>query len=757
MAAASSFSYAQAAKGQGTTPPQLASSNDTNQPSATPESSGDKPALAQEPVEIPTPTQTADSSSVTQDKQDFESVSAVESDTRTESVPERSSEPRRDDESSRRLDRPWRRNDKGTRSSSATTRSVDDQEPRRPRKGKKGKSSDKQNGDSSAAVADQESKAEEAPKIELLEAPIPSVNIWQQRKEAQLARTIPGETAHQDPLPGSQASTAPAAVDGGNSIRDTVPMTNGTKPHQKASDSNKPERQGSRGSRVSVKDIRTEAPPPVQDASLWPTPEISIKEDKKKPSEKELQEDPNSAKPRQKKEWVTYDYVPTVSFETQLPQMRGSKPRGGAKGASSSRASATGTQVNEKAGVVAPVSKGAESKERTREPASNTNGTASAPPAAKRTSADGSQPRTEQKRPLATQATEKSKDVPSSNHQTEHGSSFREGRSERGRGGYRGRGGHHGIHAHSQQQHNPSMAAPPYSAQGSMGSRSQSHYSPPPRQGGQNQVFMPANQRGGRGGRNGGSNYHRMSLPNGAARLPPVETQFPHYGYPVPPMSAVPFQQAPYWDSMVVAMVRNQVEYYFSIENLCKDMYLRKRMDSQGFVPLMFVTAFKRMRELAPEMALVRSVCEESNEVDYAVGEDDVERVRRRNGWQSFVLPMPERDELARNAGPIHLTFKNRSYAYPPQFNGMAPQVMTSPPYPPQSFVEDQHTAYAPNGLMNGNGESHGGNTQLSAAVPDFSPSRTLGDHGPDAPLEGFNNGQAYPPVNGVPNGVPLQ
>ena len=225
-------------------------------------------------------------------------------------------------------------------------------------------------------------------------------------------------------------------------------------------------------------------------------------------------------------------------------------------------------------------------------------------------------------------------------------------------------------------------------------------------------------------------------------------------------MSAVPFQQAPYWDSMVVAMVRNQVEYYFSIENLCKDMYLRKRMDSQGFVPLMFVTAFKRMRELAPEMALVRSVCEESIEVDYAVGEDDVERVRRRNGWQSFVLPMPERDELARNAGPLQLTFKNRSYGYAPQFNGMAPHMVTSPPpYPPQSFMEDQHNSYGPNGLVNGNGGSHGGNSQLSAAVPDFSPSHHVGDQGPaETPLEGINNGQVYPPtMNGVPNGVPSQ
>lgn len=98
--------------------------------------------------------------------------------------------------------------------------------------------------------------------------------------------------------------------------------------------------------------------------------------------------------------------------------------------------------------------------------------------------------------------------------------------------------------------------------------------------------------------------------------------------YTVPPMSAVPFQQVPCWDSMMVAMARHQIEHYLSIENLCKGMYafetsvfispkspkaatkkhfpiwdLQKcRIYSQGFIPLMFVTAFKPMLELTPEM-----------------------------------------------------------------------------------------------------------------------------------------------------------
>lgn len=271
---------------------------------------------------------------------------------------------------------------------------------------------------------------------------------------------------------------------------------------------------------------------------------------------------------------------------------------------------------------------------------------------------------------------------------------------------------------------------------------------------------MPPNQRGGRGGRNGSSNYHRMSLPNGSARLPPVETQFSPYGYQVPSMSAVPFQQAPYWDPMMLAMVRNQVEYYFSIENLCKDMYLRRRMDSQGFVSLLFIAGFKRMRELTTDLALVRHVCEETNEIEYVVGDDDQERLRRRNGWQNFVLPMKERDDIAQTPGPAQFSFKSRSFAYAPHYNGMAPQGFTSPPgYQPQPFMEEHHNFNGAHGLVNGNGHAHGGASQLSAEVPDFSPSHNADIHGGfQNHVEGVNGGQPLAPfVNGLPNGVHTQ
>lgn len=44
--------------------------------------------------------------------------------------------------------------------------------------------------------------------------------------------------------------------------------------------------------------------------------------------------------------------------------------------------------------------------------------------------------------------------------------------------------------------------------------------------------------------------------------------------------------------------VKYQIEYYFSTENLCKDMFLRKSMDSEGYVPLRTILNFNRMQAL---------------------------------------------------------------------------------------------------------------------------------------------------------------
>jgi la-related protein 1 len=47
----------------------------------------------------------------------------------------------------------------------------------------------------------------------------------------------------------------------------------------------------------------------------------------------------------------------------------------------------------------------------------------------------------------------------------------------------------------------------------------------------------------------------------------------------------------------LVAAVRQQIEYYFSVENLCKDMFLRQRMDAEGWIPLPVIAGFNRVSQ----------------------------------------------------------------------------------------------------------------------------------------------------------------
>lgn len=408
MATQSTFSYAQAAKGQNATPSDagVAPAQDAEAPTAD--------------VEAPTPTaeqttsievlETTDSNEVplvASEKRDLESAAPSESDNRSETTQERRSEPRRDDDAGR-LDRPWRRNEKAPRSSSTTTRSADEQDSRKPRRGKKGKSAEKQTGEQSTEK--EREAVPEPPKIELSEAPIPSVNIWHQRKEAHAAKggkptdPVNGVSIQQD----DNKSTI--KVDGPT----PAPHTNGVKAQQKTASTARPERSAPRGSRSADKDGKTGAPPSVEDSSSWPTPETVIQEDKKKTvekpvekpvdradrSDKDSQEDGSSGKPRQK--WVTYDYVPTVSFETQLPQMRGSKPRGGARSGREGAARPAANGVPEKTATT-PVSKVSDSK-----PRETLSSASSQPSAAKRGPTDGGNA---QKKASANSSADKAKDT----------------------------------------------------------------------------------------------------------------------------------------------------------------------------------------------------------------------------------------------------------------------------------------------------------------------------------------------------------
>ncbi len=51
--------------------------------------------------------------------------------------------------------------------------------------------------------------------------------------------------------------------------------------------------------------------------------------------------------------------------------------------------------------------------------------------------------------------------------------------------------------------------------------------------------------------------------------------------------------------------VRNQIDYYFSVGNLVRDVFLRSKMNGEGWIPCHVVASFNRVRMLTPDIAII--------------------------------------------------------------------------------------------------------------------------------------------------------
>lgn len=327
-----------------------------------------------------------------------------------------------------------------------------------------------------------------------------------------------------------------------------------------------------------------------------------------------------------------------------------------------------------------------------------------------------------------------------------------EGRSDRGRGGgFRGRGGHNGFPNGQHPQHAFPNGHPSQVPNGYPIRQSSGPYSPPLQQQPFANQYVPAPTRNGRNSNQSrsqsipNSGMYRNFGPGGAAgqHMSPLQTSNPMYDYSMQSISAGPY--TPYIDSLsIVAMVTMQLEYYFSIDNLCKDVYLRKHMDSQGFVFLSFIAGFKRIQSLTQDFELLKWACSQSDIIEIVKGADGHDRLRRKEGWEQWVLAVEERDEAARHDGPGETFTLNqwiqRTQPMPHMMNSNHHTM--SPVFSPNG-TDQMYRPYS-NGVsvtpsMNGNGASHP-EVPLSAAVPEFAPGHSpvngLGVNGHHDPLE---------------------
>lgn len=151
------------------------------------------------------------------------------------------------------------------------------------------------------------------------------------------------------------------------------------------------------------------------------------------------------------------------------------------------------------------------------------------------------------------------------------------------------------------------------------------------------------------------------------------------------------------------------------MDNLCKDIFLRKHMDSQGFVLLNFIASFKRIKTLTEDYDLLRHVARQLRNVEYVLSEDGLDRLRPREKWEQWVLVIDQRDPSAQNEGPP----PPKSY---PSVNSEKLDENASQ----QNHIEDATAPYV-NGVSDGHPLANGTkSTLLSSAAPEFSPSGTL-------------------------------
>ncbi len=172
-------------------------------------------------------------------------------------------------------------------------------------------------------------------------------------------------------------------------------------------------------------------------------------------------------------------------------------------------------------------------------------------------------------------------------------------------------------------------AAPPAARDGSPGAGRQgdtpatTHEQQPARSGrsGQGGARGGSGSGGGRGSRSGrgprgGMQQHMAAMygmPPGAfngGAMPRGQ-----YAYAAPPAAFGYYQPVIYGPPLMAAYsaepmtladaICRQIEYYFSVQNLCKDVFLRSKMNEEGWIPLRVIAAFNRVRSLTNDLQAV--------------------------------------------------------------------------------------------------------------------------------------------------------
>lgn len=148
---------------------------------------------------------------------------------------------------------------------------------------------------------------------------------------------------------------------------------------------------------------------------------------------------------------------------------------------------------------------------------------------------------------------------------------------------------------------------------------------------------------------------------------PPPESLRGPFVAPIPPHAMFFSVQDPQLHTKLV----NQIDYYFSNENLIKDIYLRQNMDDQGWVPIKLIAGFKKVMLLTDNIQFILEAVRTS-----PVVEVQGDKVRKRNDWMRWIMPpvqfaarpgsqsvggMPSHETLANRVQNVALEEKNQA------------------------------------------------------------------------------------------------
>ncbi|CAK9809530.1 La-related protein 1 [Anthophora quadrimaculata] len=138
------------------------------------------------------------------------------------------------------------------------------------------------------------------------------------------------------------------------------------------------------------------------------------------------------------------------------------------------------------------------------------------------------------------------------------------------------------------------------------------------------------NTRGARGGRRGRGGRSGRSAYRGSFRhehdpdyIPMRKFGHLNPAYMMAYMGAFYFNNTNYINVNTTTLkefLRNQIEYYFSEENLLRDFFLRRKMDAQGFLPITLIASFYRVQTLTTDVGLVIEAILESDKLELVDG-----------------------------------------------------------------------------------------------------------------------------------------